>query len=104
MAWVEANLGILAAVAVYFVTFVLISELLNRWSKANGGKALILSWLVGLLIFELLAIWGLLSFSLACFLLFVVITGLTNTAYKFTSFKKWVRWLAGLLVGSGGAE
>jgi uncharacterized membrane protein YoaK (UPF0700 family) len=93
MAWVGANIEIIAAIVVYMVSFVLVTEMLKGWSEQNGVRALILSWLVGILIFLLLAIWGLFEFSFPCVLLFMLITGATNLTYKFTALKKFVRWI-----------
>lgn len=80
-------LGVLAAVAVFMVAFWITTELLKPLFKASGKKALGLSWLVGLGLYMILVFVFKCPLSWDSGFLFIVITGLCNTAYKWTRIK-----------------
>lgn len=93
------------AVAVYMVALVLFTEYLkpvlqkvfNLKTEIKDGKALTLAWVVGLVIFWLLALAGCYAVTWTSGIIFVVVTGFCNTAYRWTRLKELLR-----LIHSGG--
>jgi hypothetical protein len=76
--------------AVYMVATLFGTEYLKRFIKLDG---LCLSWMVGLLMFAVLIVLDVQFASFLTLCLFVVVTGLLNAGYRFTSLKKWIRRL-----------
>ena len=84
---------IMVAIAVYMVALVFVTEFAKKFCVANGGGALILSWIVGVGIFIGLHFAGCFKFNFAAVVLFVFITGVTNRLYKWETLKEFVRKL-----------
>lgn len=76
------------AVAVYMVAVVLVTELLKPILKMKGGIALLFSWAIGGLLFWALSAVGCYAVSWSSAILFVIVTGLCNTAYRWTRLKE----------------
>ncbi|MCP5046981.1 MAG: hypothetical protein GY940_07395 [bacterium] len=88
---------LITAIAVYMVATVITTEYLKKVIYAvdtrNRRHSLVLSWTVGLFFYLLMFLLKVQEVTFASFLLFVIITGLLNTGYKFTSLKRWIRKL-----------
>lgn len=95
--FLETHISVALAVAVYMVAFVLASAFLIPWlsrkagKKIDGGKALMLTWAIGALLFAILALVGCYAVTWSSAFLFVIVTGLCNSAYKWTRLKDLVR-------------
>jgi len=80
---------LLPSIAVYMVALVLVTEFFKKWININP---LILSWALGLLL--CVALHFLFhTMTPETVYLFIVITGLTNSAYKWTALKRVVKTL-----------
>lgn len=75
------------AVAIYMIAFVLVTEFAKP-EHVKGGRALLFSWAIGFLFFGILALFGCYAVTWASAILFVVVTGLCNSAYRWTRLKK----------------
>jgi hypothetical protein len=88
---------LITAVAVYMVVTVIITEYLKKYlyvvDRRNNKHSLMLSWIVGFFIYLLIFLFRIEGVTFSSFMLFVVITGLLNTGYKFTALKDWIRKL-----------
>ena len=80
------------AVALYMVSYILVTEIVKP-ERLKGGRALLFSWLVGLAFFGLLAFVGCYAVTWASVIIFVIVTGLCNTAYRWTRLKELLRGL-----------
>lgn len=81
------------AVAVYMIAFVLVTEFLKPALKLKGGKALLFSWLVGGVLFLILSAVRCYAVSWASVIVFIIVTGLCNSAYRWTRLKELLRGL-----------
>ena len=79
---------LILAVVVYMVVFVLTTEFLKKWIHINP---LILSWITGLILYATITLIGLYKFDFKSVILFMCITGLSNTVYKFKKLKKLIK-------------
>jgi len=80
------------ACAIYMVTTILLTEFLKSFTaRLSGGKALILSWVVGCTLFLLLFLAGCYDISWYTVAIFIVLTGLCNSAYRWTKLKNAIK-------------
>lgn len=92
--FLETHIGVALAVAVYMIAFVAASAFLIPWlskklgKKIDGKKALAITWLIGGLLFAILALVGCYAVTWISAFLFVIVTGLCNSAYKWTRLKE----------------
>ena len=82
--------GWIVAVAGYMVASVLVTEWLKKYTTFNP---LIMSWVVGILFFLVLYIFGVKEAGVRGVVIFIALTGFLNGAYKFTGLKRWIRKL-----------
>lgn len=79
---------LILAIVVYMVVFVLTTEFLKQLIPINS---LILSWATGLVLYAAIALTKLYEFNFKSVILFMCITGVLNTAYKFTKLKNLIK-------------
>ena len=79
---------IILAVVIYMIATVMVTEFLKKWLIINP---LILSWLVGFILYAIIALTGLYAFDFKSIIFFAFITGLLNTVYKFTKLKNLIK-------------
>ena len=84
-------LEILTAIVVYMFAMVSVTELFKKLVIVRGGQALLLSWFAGILVFIALAIAKLFPFSFATVVLFMFITGITNSIYRWEALRDFIR-------------
>jgi len=78
--------------AIYMVVTVVATEYLKKVIKMDG---LCISWIVGIVTFLILILFDVQFANLMTLCLFIVLTGLLNAGYRFTSLKNWIRRLLG---------
>ena len=84
-------ISIIAAIAIYSVSTVLVTELAKKWlyhAPRSGRGALVLSWAVGLVIFALLHLAGFFPLTAESVFSFIVLTGAMNGLYKAARLKE----------------
>ena len=90
--WLE----IMIAIVFYMVAYTFTTEILKPLLKIEGGKALLLSWGVGILFLIVIGLTKLLIIRTETVLLFVFITGATNGVYsKWEALREFIRKMLG---------
>jgi uncharacterized membrane protein YoaK (UPF0700 family) len=84
-------LEILTAIVVYMIAVVSVTELFKKLVAVRGGVALMLSWIVGIGVFIGLAIGKLFAFNFAAIILFMFVTGITNSIYRWEALREFIR-------------
>lgn len=79
---------IILAIVIYMVATVLVTEYLKKILLINP---LILSWLVGFVLYAIITFTGLYEFNFESVITFMFITGLLNSVYKFTRLKNLIK-------------
>lgn len=79
---------IILAIAVYMIATVLVTEFLKKFLLINP---LILSWLTGFALYAGISLTKWYKFNFESVVVFVFITGLLNSIYKFTKLKKLIK-------------
>ena len=86
---------ILTAIVIYMFAIVVITELTKKLLKIDGGVALMLSWIVGVVIFIGLAYTKLFAFNFSAVIVFMFITGITNSLYRWEALRDFIRKMLG---------
>ena len=82
---------ILVAIVVYMVAVVCVTEFFKKFISVSGGRALMLSWLIGIIVFTGLSVAKLFIFNFATLILFMFITGITNKIYQWEALREFIR-------------
>ena len=86
---------LITAIAVYMVVTVISTEYLKKIifvvDTRNQRHSLMLSWLVGLFLYWVMYMLDIQEVTFGSCMLFIIITGLLNTGYRFTTLKHWIR-------------
>ena len=86
--WLE----ILIAIVLYMVAYTFTTEILKPILKVEGGRALLLSWIVGIVFLILIGLSKWLVIRPETILLFIFITGITNEVYaKWEGLRSFIR-------------
>ena len=78
------------AIAIYMIAFVLMTEFAKP-EHIKGGRALLFSWMIGLIFYGFLALVGCYAVTWASAILFIIVTGLCNSAYKWTRLRELIK-------------
>lgn len=82
------SFDLILAVVVYMIATVLVTEYLKKILLINP---LILSWVIGFILYAIITFTGLYEFNFEGVILFAFITGLLNGVYKFTKLKNLIK-------------
>ena len=90
--------SLIIAVSICMIVTVISTEFLKKiifWidPKNGGGKALLLSWMIGIVFYICLKLFGFYKIDIVSISSFITITGFMNAGYKFTGIKSVIRKL-----------
>ena len=89
-------LEIMIAIVLYMVAFTFTSEFLKPLLKVAGGKALLLSWGIGIIFMVIIGMTKFLVIRPETVLLFMFITGITNGVYaKWGALRTFIKRMLG---------
>ena len=79
---------IILAIVIYMIATLLVTEFFKKFLLINP---LLLSWLVGFILYAVISLTKLYEFNFESIVYFVLITGLLNATYKFTKLKNLIK-------------
>ena len=79
---------IILAITIYMFSLVIVTEFLKKFLLISP---LILSWLIGFILYAIITLVGIYEFNFESIIYFAFITGLLNTVYKFTKLKNLIK-------------